>query len=69
MKPRPDLGQTPHFSGVASVIETRERFERAWLDLRESTTQPKVLAVLANSQTSPYSQRTMLTVAIDCSRL
>jgi hypothetical protein len=51
------------------VIETRERFERAWLDLRESTTQPKVLALLANSQALPYSQRTMLTVAIDCSRL
>jgi hypothetical protein len=40
--------------------ETRERFERTWLDLGSAPTQRRVLAALANSHNGLYSKATQL---------
>jgi hypothetical protein len=40
--------------------ETRERFERTWLDLGSAPTQRRVLAALANSPSGLYSKATLL---------
>ncbi len=41
--------------------ETRERFERTWLDLGSSPAQRRVLAALANSSHTLYSSETLTT--------
>jgi hypothetical protein len=47
-------------------LETRERFERTWLDLGSAPSQRRVLAALANSPRSLYSTATLL--AFDLSK-
>jgi hypothetical protein len=45
--------------------ETRERFERTWLDLGSAPAQRRVLAALANSPQSLYSKTTLLAFELD----
>jgi hypothetical protein len=45
--------------------ETRERFERTWLDLGSAPAQRRVLAALANGPQSLYSKATLLAFALD----
>ncbi|HEX3391867.1 MAG TPA: hypothetical protein VHS55_04835 [Solirubrobacteraceae bacterium] len=45
--------------------ETRERFERTWLDLGSAPAQRRVLSALANSTHSLYSKATLLTFDLD----
>jgi uncharacterized protein len=45
--------------------ETKERFERTWLDLSSAPAQRRVLAALANSPQSLYSKATLLEFALD----
>jgi hypothetical protein len=45
--------------------ETKERFERTWLDLSSAPAQRRVLAALANSQQSLYSKTTLLAFELD----
>jgi uncharacterized protein len=45
--------------------ETRERFERTWLDLGSAPAQRRVLAALANSPYSLYSNATLLAFNLD----
>lgn len=45
--------------------ETRERFERTWLDLGSAPAQRRVLAALANSSHSIYSKTTLLAFDLD----
>lgn len=45
--------------------ETRERFERTWLDLGSAPSQRRVLAALANSPHSLYSKTTLLAFDLD----
>ena len=40
--------------------ETKERFERTWLDLGSAPAQRRVLAALANGPQSLYSKATLL---------
>jgi len=45
--------------------ETRERFERTWLDLGSAPAQRRVLAALANGPQSLYSKTTLLAFELD----
>jgi hypothetical protein len=45
--------------------ETRERFERTWLDLGSAPAQRRVLAALASSPHSLYSKATLVAFNLD----
>jgi hypothetical protein len=65
-----ERGQTADEETYQAVLEavdreTKERFERTWLDLGSAPAQRRVLAALANSQQSLYSKTTLLAFELD----
>jgi hypothetical protein len=60
--PRGHLADEETYQAALEAVdrETRERFERTWLDLGSAPAQRRVLAALANSPHSLYSKATLL---------
>jgi hypothetical protein len=65
--PRGQTADEETFQATLSAVdlETRERFERTWLDLSSAPAQRRVLAALANSPQSLYSKATLLAFALE----
>jgi len=65
-----DRGQTADEETYQTALdavdrETKERFERTWLDLASAPAQRRVLAAIANSPQSLYSKTTLLTFELN----
>ncbi len=65
--PRGQVADEETYQAMLEAVdrETRERFERTWLDLGSAPAQRRVLAALANSPHSLYSKATLLAFDLD----
>jgi hypothetical protein len=65
--PRGQVADEETYQSALDAVdrETRERFERTWLDLGSAPAQRRVLAALANSPHSLYSKATLLAFDLD----
>jgi hypothetical protein len=65
--PREHVADEETYQSALDAVdrETRERFERTWLDLGSAPSQRRVLVALANSAHSLYSKATLLAFNLD----